>query len=61
MLQFIATLSDLPFPQQMTDNTILVEDVSDPNKLSNLAVVFQDVTSESLGNASLNMKSGMNF
>jgi len=47
-------MPDLPLPQQMADNAILVEDLSDPNKLSNLAEVFPDAASGSLGNASSN-------
>lgn len=54
-------MPDLPLPQQMADNAILVEDLSDPNKLPNLAEVFQDAASGSLGNASSNLKFGVNF
>lgn len=51
----------LPLPQQMADNAILVKDLSDPNELSDLAEVFQDVASGSLGNASSNLKLGVYF
>lgn len=52
---------DLPLPQQMADNVILGEDISDPNKLSNLAEVLPDAVSGSLQNASSNLKFCENF
>lgn len=52
---------DLPLPQQIADNVILVKDISDPNKLSNLAEVLLDAVSGNLGNASSNLKFGENF
>lgn len=52
---------DLPLPQQTADNVILVKDISDPNKLSNLAEVLLDAVSGNLANASSNLKCGENF
>lgn len=53
-------MPDLPLPQQMAGNAILVEHLSsDPNKLSHLAEVFQDAASEILGNSGSNLKFGV--
>lgn len=54
-------MPDLPLPQQMADNAILVEDLSDPNKLFNLAEAYRGAASGSLGNASSNLKFGVDF
>lgn len=60
-LESARKMPDLPLPQQMADNAILVEDLSDPNKLFNLAEAYRGAASGSLGNASSNLKFGVDF